>query len=412
MEVKGSNQRLVKVTNQHLIIREVRARRKVSRSELAKLLKLSNPSVSKHVDDLISKGLLVETGSLVTDVGRRPIMLEFNGSHGCVAVIDLSSHDSRICVADLLGNKLEYARVDGAQQITHETFERIIMTLHDMLTNLGDRSGPLIGICIGAPGIIEPETGRIHWSARIENYADLDLRALFAASFNAPVIVKNDINLAVVGERIFGAGGGLSSMLFLSIDAGVGLSAIIDGKLYEGARGISCDVGVLLDSGDDVLDITGDMNDYMPKSLERRLSIYSLVDSVRSMIGDERETVLRDWVSSPEELTFDDVARAYGMSDPMTVQVVRRFAKQVAILCKNLTSLFDVELILLGGMIAKLGSAFLSELMGFYSSLPGYGTSEIKLSRLFDSAVVFGGIDTATQYAIDRIIDEDSVALR
>ena len=68
--------------------------------------------------------------------------------------------------------------------------------------------------------------------------------------------------------------------------------------------------------------------------------------------------------------------------------------------------LFDIELILLGGVVAKLGNSFLSELLTTYTMLPGYGTSEIKLSKLFDSAVVFGGIDTATQYAIDRIIEQ------
>lgn len=411
VEQKGSNQRLVKVTNQHLIIKEVRARKQVSRSELAKILKLSNPSVSKHVDDLIMKGLLVETGSMVTDVGRRPIMLEFNGGHGCVAVVDLSSNDARICVADLLGNKLKYARVDGGQMITSENIDHIIATLHEMLMGLQGRSGELLGVCIGAPGVIDPETGRIHWSARIENYGETDLRERFEKAFKTLVIVKNDVNLAVVGERIFGAGGGLDSVMYLSIDAGIGLSAIIGGKLYEGIRGFACDLGVLLDSHDEILDLGSDGRDYMKHVLETQINSYSLVEKVRDMLAQGRESVLREWITDAEELTFDDVARAYGMSDPMTVQLVRRYAKKIAILCKNLSSLFDIELIILGGIVAKLGKAFLGELLGFYSMLPGYGGSEIKLSKLIDSAVVFGGIDTAIQYAIDNIINDGAEQL-
>ena len=119
-----------------------------------------------------------------------------------------------------------------------------------------------------------------------------------------------------------------------------------------------------------------------------------------------RETVLREWVNSPSELTFDDVVRAYGMSDALALQVVRRFARQVAVQCKNLCSLFDVELLLLGGTIAKLGTAFLNEILAFYNILPGYSRPEIKLSKLFETAVIFGGIGTATDYAIDRIIEK------
>ena len=223
MTTKGSNQSLVKITNQHLIVQEVRASKQLSRSDLAKKLQLSNPSISKHIDDLIAKGLIVETGSLVTDVGRRPIMLEFNARHGCVAVIDLSSNDARLCVADLMGNKLEYSRVEGGQKITVEVLERIILTLRDMLTNLGERCGKLVGICIGLPSIIEPETGRILWSSRVENYKEIDIKDMFQKAFRAPTIIKNDVNLAVVGEMNFGAGDGKQSLMLLNIDVGIGV---------------------------------------------------------------------------------------------------------------------------------------------------------------------------------------------
>lgn len=406
MEQKGSNQSLVKVTNQNLIIREIRSNKQLSRSDLAKRLQLSNPSVSKHVDDLISKGLLIESGSMVTDIGRRPIMLEFNGSHGCVAVIDLSSNDARICVADLLGNKLEYSRVEGKKTITLDVIDRIITTLHDMLSHLGDRCGALVSICIGAPGVVNPENGLIQWSMRFENGTDLDLVSIFKKAFKSPVIVKNDINLAVVGERIFGAGDGRSSMLMISVDAGVGLGAIIDGKLFEGARGYACELGSMLDLSEHALDGTPENNDYSQYTIESLLNIYRLVADVRDIISDGRESVLREWLNDPAELSFDDVARAYGMNDPAVTSVVKRFARRVAIVCKNLTSLFDAEIILLGGLSAKLGMPFLEEVEYLYSLLPGCSTTELKLSRLLDSAVIFGGIDTATQYAIDRIIEQ------
>lgn len=406
MTQKGSNQSLVKVTNQHLIVHEVRAGHQLSRSDLAKKLQLSNPSVSKHVDDLIAKGLLIETGSLVTDVGRRPIMLEFNGKHGCVAVIDLSSTDARLCIADLLGNKLEYARVEGGQIITFDILERIILTLRDMLTNLGERCGKLVGICIGVPGRIDPETGKILWSSRVENYQELDIREMFQRAFRAPVLIKNDGNLAAVGEQSFGAGSGLSSLLMVNIDAGIGVSAIIDGKLYEGAGGFGCDFGVHMNISPDEIEKLQDGADCLDYMIERQMNIFRLTEEVAAMMETGRETVLREWVSTPSELTFDDVVRAYGMSDALAQQAVRRFARNVAVHCKNLCSLFDVELLLLGGTIAKLGTSFLNEILAFYNILPGYSRPEIKLSKLFETAVIFGGIGTATDYAIDRIIEK------
>lgn len=404
MVVKGSNQSLVKITNQHLIINAIRTRQTLSRSELAKILQLSNPSVSKHVDNLIDKGLLVETGAVITDIGRRPIMLEFNGHHGCVAVVDLSSNDSRICIADLLGNKLEYSRVDGGLTITTDMLQKVMDTLCEMLESLGGQCGPLLGICVGAPGVIEPETGRIHWSGRIDNYQEVDMKSMFTERFGVPVIVKSDINLAVVGESRFGGNSDAASVILVNIDAGVTQSLIIDGKLYEGRRGVACDIGVTLPMHGDILNAAGDCDSYLPFTLERMLSINRIVRDVRALFSDGRSTVMRDWITEPDELVFDDVVKAYGMGDPMVCGVIKLYAKQVALMVKNLASLFDVDRILLGGFIAKLGTSFLNEILDIFACLPGYSRVDIRLSKLFDTAVIFGGIDTSIEDVINRII--------
>lgn len=405
MDTKGSNQSLVKITNQNLIIKEIRAHKRLSRSELAKILQLSNPSVSKHIDSLIAKGIVMETGSLVTDVGRRPIMLEFNGRHGCVAVVDMSSNDCRLCIADLLGNKLEYSRVEGGQTISAAVLGRIVSTLHEMLANIGDRCGKLLGICIGAPAVVEPVTGRLHWSGRIENYKETDLKKMFEDSFGVPVIVKNDINLAVVGERMYGAGSGIDNMMYVSIDAGVGQSVILGGNLFEGVHGVACDLGVIVPPIDPVIDAPSGES-LMPYTTERRLSIYRLVDDVRALYDSGRNSIVREWASDASDLTYDDIVKAYGMSDPMVVSVVNRFARHVALMIKNLASLFDVELIILGGLVAKLGNPFLAEITSNIARFPGYSNPNLKLSKLFDTAVIFGGIEATTQDAIDRIIED------
>ena len=397
MENKGSNQSLVKMTNQNLILKEIRASKQLSRSELAKRLHLSNPSVSKHVDDLLSKGLLVETGSLVTDIGRRPIMLEFNGSHACVAVVDLSSSNSRLCIADLLGNKLEYARVEGDRLITREVIDRIVVTLRDMLDHLGDRSGRLMGICIGAPGLIEPGTGRVLRSNRFDKTDGYpDLPEIFSAAFEVPVIVRNDINLAVVGEHIFGAGQEHSSILMLNINVtGAGLGAVINGQPYAGSHGYACSIdSILLPSND----ISAPL-----RSLSDLLRLDQLVSSVREMISDGRESIVREWLSDPADLTFDDISRAWGMSDIAVSGVVRKYTRGAALACRCLTALFDPELIIVGGQATKLGTPFLDEINRLYDELPGC-SADLCLARLSDSAVIFGGIDLATQQAIERIV--------
>lgn len=405
MEVKGSNQSLVKTTNQALIIKAIREKGKMSRSELAKLLSLSNPSVSKNVDNLIEKGLLIETGSLVTDVGRRPIMLEFNGHHGCVAVVDFSSSDGRICIADLDGNKLKYSRIEGGKIISKAMLEGVIFTLGSMLKDIGHKCGSLIGICIGVPGVVDPDTGKIHWSARIEDYKELDLVEMFGSAFNVPVTIKNDVNLAVCGERFFGCGDNAENMIYVNIDAGIGIGIVLDGQLYEGRRGFAGDLGVLL--ADMNTAVNADRSDYMKLLLENKISIYSMVNECAVMFDSSRETLLRTIVSNSSELVFNDLVKAYGMGDTAVRSILGKYAKNIAVLMKNLVSLFDVDLLVIGGPTTRLGSSFINDITDFFLSLPGYATAQIRASRLLDTAVIYGGMHTAAQTAINEIIEGD-----
>ncbi len=406
MEIKGSNQSLVKTTNQALIIKTIREKGKMSRSEIAKHLSLSNPSVSKNVDDLIEKGLLIETGSLVTDVGRRPIMLEFNGHHGCVAVVDLSSSDGRICIADLDGNKLKYSRVEGGKIISRDMLDGIIVTLKSMLKDIGENNYPLVGICIGVPGVVEPESGRLHWSSRIENYEELDLKYMFNNEFNVPITIKNDVNLAVCGERVFGCGNNAQNMIYINIDAGVGIGIVLDGNLYEGRRGFAGDLGVILANMD--VTVNTDRSEYMKLILENKISTYNMVSDAAAMFDAGRETVLRSIVSNSSEIVFTDLIKAYGMGDPAVRGILYNYAKYIAVLMKNLVSLLDVDLIVIGGQTTRLGSSFINDLTDYFLSLPGYATAQIRASRLLDTAVIYGGMHTASQIAINEIIEGSS----
>ena len=49
-----------------------------------------------------------------------------------------------------------------------------------------------------------------------------------------------------MGENLFGAGGGCRNMLYIALDYGIGSGMILDGRLFEGARGFSGEIGLWL----------------------------------------------------------------------------------------------------------------------------------------------------------------------
>lgn len=79
------------------------------RSQLATATGLSRAAVAQRVDLLIAKGLLVETGTVVTDRGRPPLTLQLASRTSVVCAVDLGATHSTVAVAELGGAVLAEA---------------------------------------------------------------------------------------------------------------------------------------------------------------------------------------------------------------------------------------------------------------------------------------------------------------
>ena len=86
----------------------------MSRSELARRAGLSKPVVTEIVDDLLSRGLIVEGAKGVSHQGRKPILLKINRESMWVVGIDLAREHVNVIITDLLGNVVQRRREDVA----------------------------------------------------------------------------------------------------------------------------------------------------------------------------------------------------------------------------------------------------------------------------------------------------------
>ena len=224
----GSKQRDVKNANHRLILTQLRQHDLLSRSELARMLSLSAPSISKNVDDLIGRNVLIETGTVATNVGRRPSLVGINRQYGCVAAVDFSSTDIRIAISNMKADMIDYGTVPGESRLNMSHLEQTIALLGEMLERHQMRER-LLAISIGTPGDIDRQTGYFLYAPRFEDCTKLNLHTIFQEAFGVDVLVKNDVNLATMGENLFGAGGGCRNMLYIALDYGIGSGMILDG---------------------------------------------------------------------------------------------------------------------------------------------------------------------------------------
>src|SRR5688572_9680433 len=157
--------RQTRAFNQQLVLRAIYDRSAVSRAEVARVTGLTRTSVSQLVGDLLTDGLVEEAGRGPSTGGKAPILLRVRAAGRHLIGLDLGEAAFNGAVVDLRGNILRSTSVpldgrDGAEAI------ELVYSLIDSLMN-GNGSSPLLGIGIGAPGLIDSRTGTVRWAVNL-----------------------------------------------------------------------------------------------------------------------------------------------------------------------------------------------------------------------------------------------------
>ena len=217
--------------NQQLVLRAIYDRHETSRAEVARVTGLTRTSVSALVGELLRDGLVEEVGTGPSTGGKAPILMRVRPDGRHLIGVDLTEPAFSGAVVDLRGNIVRSVRMplegrDGAEAV------QVVMALVEALSN-GNGSSPLLGIGIGAPGIIDSRSGTVRWAVNLD-WAELPLGPLVRERFGVPVVVANDSQAAAVAEFTFGAPTPPPNLVVVRVGRGIGSGIILGGRLYQG----------------------------------------------------------------------------------------------------------------------------------------------------------------------------------
>lgn len=216
----------------------------VTRGWLAERTGLSQATVSRVTDGLITEGMIAEGAEVASGQrGRNAVSLRLTDTIGVVCGVDIGGRDCRMIVSDLRGNQL--ARSDDATPVRLGPAE-LAGWLADRVASLtDDQPGPLRAVAMGLPGMVTEDGLRISGAPNVPQIEGTDFAARLREAMSVGVTLDNDANLALLGELRFGGGLGLSSVVTLTIGAGLGAGVALDGRLIRGRRGMVGEFGYL-----------------------------------------------------------------------------------------------------------------------------------------------------------------------
>ena len=112
-----ARQQLIRSLNEQLLLDYIRGAGKISRPDLARMSRLSKPTVSLALANLERAGLIRTSGLKTGAPGRAALLYEVHPETGYVLALDAGSEFLRGAVSDLSG--AVRARLDGADRRHH-----------------------------------------------------------------------------------------------------------------------------------------------------------------------------------------------------------------------------------------------------------------------------------------------------
>ncbi len=121
-----------------------------------------------------------------------------------------------------------------------ELIAEIIAELRDRAGRDGSRVSR-IGIGFGGP--VDHDRGIVLLSHHVAGWEGFPLRWEVERRFETPVVLDNDANAGTLGEWRFGAGGGISDLVYINIGTGIGGGIIAGGRLVRGVDNLAGEIG-------------------------------------------------------------------------------------------------------------------------------------------------------------------------
>ncbi|MFI6500188.1 ROK family transcriptional regulator [Nonomuraea typhae] len=375
MRQQSGDASLLRRLNSAAILRILRAADEVTLTELARAAKVSRPTAEAIVEELLAEGWAEECEEELGDRqrGRPARRYRFRAGAGHVVGVGIGGSTIRAMISDLSGNVVGSRSVGVPYEVdAQERMAAVVRLVEECAGGLGLAAADLAAVGVGTTGVVDGE-GRVVKSVRLRDWTGLDLRAELGKAIPAPLLVENDMRLAVLAEHWRGVAQECRDVVYLFTGNRLALGLLIDGVPYRGAHAASGELG------------------------EQPNGNWSVFGSVISYAMAAEPGELRA-PSDMAEFAFER-ARA-GERD--AAAAVEQFALRLGESLVTVVNPLDPEMVVVGGALAR-GRELLVEPIQAYLDRVCLYPPKVVASELGRESIVVGAVRLALNHA-DRTL--------
>lgn len=247
---------------------------------------------------------------------------------------------------DIGGTKTDAVAVDDRGQTVHQfrlttgyggpaVLDTAAAAISRMCSLTGLQPATLESIGLGVPGMVDASSGEVRHAANL-GFSRLDLGSELHERFGVQVRVENDVNAAALGAYRFLDLNG--TMAYLNLGTGMAAGIVSGGRLMRGSTGNAGEIGHI---------------PLFPDGASCPCGQRGCLETVAS-----GSAISRQWITD-DPLPARSLFTAATHGETAAIAIARRVAEAVAATVRLLVLTVDVEHIVIGGGVSRVGEPLL-----------------------------------------------------
>lgn len=369
-------------------------------SEIADQLKLSIPTVTKIIGEMVGYGCVKSYGKRETDGGRYPTVYGLVPEAGYFVGVDVKHTYVNLSIIDLLGEEYcSYVGIPYELDNTPEKLDELCQLIVKHIRESKLKPTEVLNVNVNLPGRINSSSGVSYTSFSF--IAPQSLATGIQSKTAMHTTIENDTRGMTYGEYTKGGvreqSGGRKgkqvqskgrNMLFLNVSWGIGLGIVIDGKIHMGQSGFAGEFGHIPAFENELLCQCGKRG-----CLETEVSGQALHREVLQRIQRGEASILAERVHAGEELSMSDIVEGIRKEDSLCLDILSGIGRKLGKQVSSLINIFNPELVVIGGALSQVGEYLTQQIrteVVRYSPRLVNKDAKIVSSPLGDTAGVLG----------------------
>ena len=308
----------------------------LSRSQLTRTTGLNRSTIADLLGELVAIGVVEERpGAPGAGPGRPSPVVQVRPQRAAVLAVEMTVDSIAVATVGLGGHVFNVVRVarPRGRFSPEETVQDVSKLAGPLLDSL-PVPHVLAGVGVAVAGITRRSDGFVQLAPNL-GWREVPLAPMLAAELgvDAPVLAANEADLGALAEHRRGRHAGVSNLVFVTGEAGIGAGVIVDDRPLLGSAGYAGEAGHTLVNPAGTLCRCGSIGCWETEAGEAALLRLAGVGAAGGL----------------EEAS----ARA-GRGDERTLSAIAEVGRWLGEGIGNLINLFNPELVVLGGMYTRL----------------------------------------------------------